>query len=607
MALYDRFSRLRSQRPASAGSGADLNKRLLTQLSPRRTPSWRQLRYLPSVLSRIEQRVAVGLAIVSFAALAVIAVRVWQLHIVSMPARGGEYIEGLVGAPTYINPLFASANEVDLDLTRLVYSGLMRTTPEGTVVPDLAETVESSEDGKAITAVLREGLRFHDGKPLTTDDILFTFEAIQNPDYKSPYAGSFKGVIITAPDERTVTFTLSEPYAPFLAALTVGILPAHLWRDVPPQNANLAEFNLKPVGSGPYKFKAFSRDRVGTIRSYTFERFSENGGSGPFINRVAFRFFPDFDSAVEAYRSRQIDGLGFAPTTLRDRLRGRHDANEYPLALPQYTALFFNQKRVEALKDPQVREALTVSLDRERMIADALEGAGEIVDGPVFSGFAGVTSTPPHAAFDPDKAAQILEKAGWALPEGGGPRVKVTKDSRGRVTATTTLAFTIVTAQRDETSIAAKAVADTWRALGVDVKVEEVEAARIQRDVLRSHAYDVLLYGQILGRDPDPLPFWHSAHAVDGGFNLALYANRNADALLEAARKEQDAEKRGMLYTQFANLVVSERAAIFLYRPVYPYFVTTAVKGVRADEIAVPADRFAGIADWYIKTRKGWR
>lgn len=549
----------------------------------------------------------VGLLVVACAGLAVMGARVWKLHVVSVPASGGEYIEGLVGAPTYINPLFASANEVDLDLTRLVYSGLMRTTPEGTVVPDLAESVEISEDGKTVTAQLREGLHFHDGQTLTTDDILFTFEAIQNPAYKSPYAGSFKGVTIAAPDARTVTFTLSEPYAPFLTALTVGILPAHLWRDVPPSSANLAEFNLKPIGSGPYKFKAFSRDRVGTIRSYTFERFVENDGSGPFIGRVAFRFFPDYESAVEAYRNRQIDGLGFAPTTLRDRLRGRHDANEFPLALPQYTALFFNQKRVEALKDSQVREALTVSLDRERIIADALDGAGELVDGPVFPGFAGVTSTPPHAAFDPDKAAQLLEKSGWALPENGGPRVKSTKDSKGRVTATTTLALTIVTAERDETSLAAKAVADTWRALGVDVKVEEIPAARMQRDILRPHAYDVLLYGQILSRDPDPLPFWHSTHAVEGGMNLALYANRNADVLLEEARKEQDAEKRGMLYTQFANLVVSERAAVFLYRPVYPYFVTTAVKGVRADEIAVPADRFAGIADWYIKTRKGWR
>lgn len=607
MALSDRFSRLRASAPAPAG-GADLNKRLLTRLAPRRTPSWRQLRYLPTVLSRAERRLAVGLLVAVFAAAAVMGVRVWQLHVVSVPARGGEYIEGLVGAPTYINPLFAGANEVDLDLTRLVYSGLMRTTPEGTVVPDLAESVEMSEDGKTVTAVLRNDLRFHDGQTLTTDDILFTFEAIQNPAYKSAVAASFKGVTVAAPDERTVTFTLSEPYAPFLTALTVGILPAHLWRDVPPTSANLAEFNLKPVGSGPYKFKAFSRDRVGTIRSYTFERFTGNGGGdGPFIGRIAFRFFADFDAAVEAYRSRQIDGLGFAPTTLRDRLRGRHDANEFPLALPQYTALFFNQKRVEALKDPQVREALTVSLDRERIIADALAGAGELVDGPVFPGFAGVTSTPARTAFDPDKAAQLLEKAGWALPEGGGPRVKTTKDSRGRVTATTTLALTIVTAERDETSMAAKAVADTWRALGLDVKVEEVPASRMQRDVLRPHAYDVLLYGQILGRDPDPLPFWHSGHAVEGGFNLALYANRNADALLEAARKEQDAEKRGMLYTQFANLVVAERAAAFLYRPVYPYFVTTAVKGITADEIAVPADRFAGVADWYIKTRKGWR
>ncbi len=570
-------------------------------------PSWRQLHYIPGVLSRTEQRVVLGLIGVIIVAAGVIGVRVWQLHVVSVPAHGGDYIEGLVGEPTYINPLYAGANEVDLDLTRLVYSGLMRATPEGAVVPDLAENVEVSEDGKVITAVLREGLRFHDGQPLTSDDVLFTFEAIQNPAYKSVHAATFRGVTVAATDERTVTFTLSEPYAPFLTALTIGILPAHVWRDVPPQSANLAEFNLKPIGSGPFKFKAFSRDQLGGIHSYTFERFTGGGGMSPFVNRIVFRFYADYESAAEAFRGRQIDGLGFAPTTLRDRLRARNDAREYVLAIPQYTALFFNQNHAAVLKDPQVREALTIAIDRERIIRDALDGAGELVDGPVFAGFAGVTSTPARAALDPAHAAELLEKAGWKMPEGGGVRVKTTKDSKGRVTATTTLTLTLTTVQRDETSAAVKAVAEAWQGIGVDVKVDEVPAARMQRDVIKTHAYDVLLYGQILGRDPDPFPFWHSSQSGEGGLNLALYGNRNADALLEAARKEQDVAKRGQLYTQFAELVVRERAAVFLYRPLYPYFVTNSVKGIRADEIAVPADRFAGIADWYIKTRKGWR
>ncbi len=569
-------------------------------------PTWRQLRYLRAVLGPVERRVALGLIAVIAVSLGVMGVRVWQEHVVSVPARGGEYIEGVVGAPTYINPLYAGANEVDLDLTRLVYSGLMRMTPEGTVVPDLAETVEVSEDGKTVTAQLRGGLRFHDGIALTADDVLFTFEAIKNPSYKSPYAPTFRGVTVAAADERTVTFTLTEPYAPFLTALTVGILPAHLWRDIPPQTAHLAEFNHKPVGSGPYRFKAFARDKDGAIRSYTLERFAE-ATSPPFVGRLAFRFYPDFESAAEAFRLRQIDGLGFPPATLRERLRGRLDAREYQLALPQYTALFFNQKRAEPLKDAKVREALTLGIDRELLIREVLAGAGELVDGPVFAGFAGVTSTPPRPALDPARAAALLDEAGWTLPEGETQRAKLAKDSRGRVTATTSLSVTLVTVQAEETSLAAARVAEAWRALGVGVTVEEVPAARLQREVLRPHAYDVLLYGQILGKDPDPFPFWHSSQAAEGGLNLALYANRNADALLEEARTEQDPELRGALYTQFATLLSKEYAAVFLYRPLYPYFVTAAVKGIHADEVAVPADRFAGVSDWYIKTRKGWR
>lgn len=583
----------------------DLNKKLLTRLQSRRIPSWRQLRYIGAVFSKSEKRVIGMLAGVMVLSLGVMAVRLWQEHVFPVPARGGEYIEALVGTPNYVNPLYAGANDVDLDLTRLVYSGLARVLPEGEIVPDLAESLEVSEDGKIITAVLRKNALFHDGKPVTAEDVVFTYETVQNPSFKSVYAAAFRGVTIAAPDEHTVTFILNEPYAGFFSALTVGILPAHLWRDVPPQGAALSQFTLKPVGSGPYRFKSFSRDRVGTIHSYTFERFADYYGPPPFIDRVAFRFYPDYDAALEAYRARQVDGLGFVPQTARDRVAARRDVREYQLALPQYTAIFFNSKQQGVLKESAVREALQIAIDREAIIRDSLLGAGELVDSPVLD-WLGNASSSVRAPLDVERARSMLDKAGWTLPEGATVRVKTTKDSKGRVTATTTLKLTLVTADREDLRAVGEAVAQAWTGIGVETTLDAVPATRLQKDILRTHSYDALLYGQLLGREPDPFAFWHSSQAVDGGLNLALFANRNADTLLESARKETDPEKHSALLAQFAELIAAERPAIFLYQPLYSYFVATRVKGLNVHDVAIPADRFAGIADWFIKTRKSW-
>lgn len=586
--------------------GVDLNKKLLSRLQTRRIPSWRQLRYLGTVFSKSEKRSSLALGGVMLLCLGVIGVRLWQLHVVSLPARGGEYIEGLVGMPNYVNPLYAGANDVDLDLTRLVYSGLARVLPEGDIVPDLAETIEVSEDGKTVTAVLRTNARFHDGKPVAAEDVVFTYETVQNPAYKSVYAAAFRGVTIASPDEHTVVFTLNEPYAGFMGALTVGILPAHLWRDVAPQSAALSQFTLKPVGSGPYKFKSFSRDKNGTIRSYTFERFAQYYGPPPFIDRVAFRFYPDYEAALEAYRARQVDGLGFAPQNFRDRLAARRDVAEYKLALPQYTAVFFNSKQQPLLKENAVREALQIAVDREGIIRNQLNGAGSLVDSPVLRVAEGTSST-PRAPFDPEQSKNLLNKAGWVLPEGGTVRIKTEKDSKGKVTSTSTLRITLVTLDREDMHAVADAIAQAWTAIGVETTVDAVPAQRLQKDVLKTHSYDALLYGQLLGREPDPFAFWHSSQAVDGGLNLSLYANRNADTFLETARKETDLDKHEAALAQFASLLVSERPAIFLYQPLYSYFVANRVKGIQVSQVSMPADRFAGIPDWFIKTKKRWR
>ena len=126
----------------------------------------------------------------------------------------------------------------------------------------MVEDYKITPDGKNYTLKIKQNIKWHNGDPLNTDDVLFTFGAIQDPAYKSPLRASFSGVQIERVDDNTVKFILSEPYAAFLNLLTFGIMPAGLWQEINPASASLAELNTKPIGSGPYKFKIIGKRQI---------------------------------------------------------------------------------------------------------------------------------------------------------------------------------------------------------------------------------------------------------------------------------------------------------------------------------------------------------
>lgn len=564
-------------------------------------PTLAQLKHIGATLAPRERqiaRVALIAAALSFAWLVAVFL---ITHIERAPARGGEYSEAIVGAPTYINPLYAPLNDADADLVRLIFSGLMRRTPEGTVVGDLAESLEASDDGKTYTARLRSDRFFHDGRPVTVDDVLFTMNAIKNPEYRSALHASFRSVTVETIDERTIKFALQEPFAAFPELLTVGILPAHLWADVAPSGATLAEFNVKPIGAGVYKFHSFVRDRLGNIKSYTLARASD----AAFLERIILRFHPSPETARAALASRSVDGVAFVPSGSVPKNRKKVDA--VPLRLPQLTAVFLNQRKNAALADAQVRKALTLAVDRTAVMNAALPLGAEPANGPIPEGStSGVDAVAPPA-FDQTLSRELLDKAGWKLPEGGGTREKVTRDRRGKVTASSTLAVALTTVDREEHRAAAEKVAEAWRAVGVGVELTFAPAKDMQKNVIRPREYEALLYGLVYGPDLDPFPFWHSSQAAEGGSNLANYANRNADDLLVAARRTTDAALRAAKLNDFQKLIVAEFPAIFLYRPDYRYVISSAIKGVGIMRVGVPTDRFAGITNWYRRTRAVWK
>lgn len=561
---------------------------------------------------------------------------IWQNTDV-VPAVGGKYAESIVGQPTYINPLYAAANDADRDITQLVFSGLLKYNGES-FEPDLAEKYTIGEDQKTYTVHLKQNIEWHDGEPLTINDVLFTVAAIQNPHYKSPLQATLAGVKLQQIDGETVQFQLEEPFAPFLTALTFGILPEHIWKDIDPSSASLAQINLSnPIGSGPYQFKSLAKDSKGSIKQYTVERNQHYYAPPAYLEEITFKFYPDFPSAVAALESNKVDGMSFLPQNLLENVNGKKNITFNELSLPQATALFFNQNQNKALQDKRVRQAFAHAIDKQQL-SEAIKTSIKVIEAPILEGYIGFHEAIKTYEPNQDTANSLLDQAGWqqtseeefknilqkeqeaALEElsknseeGGtdtlslDAAIEIPEDSQlsfYRKKGDEILTLTITTVNQPEMIAVSEHIKNSLRAVGVLTRVEVVPSTEIASEVITPRAYEILLYGEILGADPDPYPFWHSSQKQGTGLNLALFSNTKADTLIEAARKTNDTEVRAEKYRKFQDILVSEIPALFLYSPTYTYPLPSTIQGFDLTKISTPSDRFAQIDQWYIKTAR---
>ncbi|MFH1433268.1 MAG: ABC transporter substrate-binding protein [Candidatus Uhrbacteria bacterium] len=560
-------------------------------------PSFRQWRELPRVMSKTERLISV--VALALLAAAIIFVASWYVvtHREEVPAVGGEYTEGLVGEPQLINPLYAVASDVDNDIASLVYSGLFRYDPVSGLVPDLAASYEISEDQTTYTIKIRDDAYWHDGDPVLSDDVVFTIQSTQNSDYKSPYAVTFRNIGVAEIDDKTVQFILPEPFAPFLSTLTMGILPQHVWSQIAPKRATLTELNLTPIGSGPYKFDKFTKDKLGNIGSYTLVRNDRFHGEAPKIENIVFKFYADANAAVDALANHNVEGLAFVPSDLVAEVEKVRGVEILRPSIPQITVLFFNQEANELLLDEDVRQALTQATDKGSLIKEVLGGFGTPIYGPIIEGMIGYHDSIETLPFNLEVAANLLDEAGWKLEEGAALRTKGTGDDAED------LIFTLTVVDQPEYIQAAEVLRNQWSTVGVGLEIRVVAAVDLQASVLSGRNFEIFLTGELMGIDPDPVPFWHSSQINDPGLNLAQYTNRNVDTLLEEARVTTDPEERAQKYIEFQDLLVEDLPAIFLYQPTYRYAVADKIKNIELERITTPADRFSRVSDWYIKTK----
>lgn len=631
--------------------GDHLDTALIKKMSHGRLPTWAQIRYLPRFLNRKEKNI-----ITSLIALAMVISLSWLVifiivHHGTAPKNGGEYSEAIIGQPKLINPLYASVNDVDADLTALIYSGLFRRNEEGQLTEDLAASYDLSTDKKSYKINLKKDIKWSDGEPFTADDVLYTFDAILNPEVGSPLLASFQGVEITKNDDFSINFTLKEPFAPFLHSLSIGILPQHIWENYAPDSLKLAKNNLQPIGTGPWIFSKLVKDDAGRIQSFTLARNQNYYLKQPYLNTLVFKFFDDDQQAITALRQGDVVGISFVPRDLKDKI-GNRNVTFYQAQLPQYTALFFNEQN-SLMKNDNLRLALAKALEKKVITKESLNNEGDVIESPILKNFPGYepnpttieldikganalldktwSKLPPEDYFDLTKKEILAERAdeldairnnASTTPEIASSTIEnitkqiesdiragmftdqtfYRKDKDGKI-----LSLTITTADTPEYNKTVTIVARMWRALGIETKITIIPPRQIAREALRNRSYQILLYGEIVGNDPDPYPFWHSSQVNYPGLNLSGFANRTADKLLENARATTDQTVRAENYKKFQELLFKELPAIFLYTPNYTFAVNKQIKGVNIGNIASPSDRYNDLNNWYIKTKWIWK
>ncbi len=523
---------------------------------------------------------------------------------VKIPTRGGRYTEAVVGGvPTAINPLLPET-DTDPNVTSLIFSGLSKLDGKGNVYGDLADTITLDPEGKVYLFHLRDNATWHDGQPVTPQDVLFTIHLVQDPRFPGDpaLADFWRTVTVDLPGGNQVRFTLTDRYAPFLSYTTLGLLPQHLLGGIKAEELRDLPFNLSPVGTGPYRFVRLDRDAPAIDLTLWQKHYQVVTEAAYYVQELRFQYYPSFEQALDvAKRAKESGATGFSEVPVTNLAQAATALNPnqkdaawqfYGYNIAAYTALFFNFQS-PIFSDRAVRQAASYAIDRNSLVQNALGGQGIAGDGPIHpSSWAYKTEAAKHP-FDPDLAKKTLDDAGWKVKAAGQAREK---DG-------VKLTFTLVTNSSGERPLVAQIVAQQLAAVGFDVQVNKTALSSfdLQRTYLEPHRFDAAIFGwdRLLG-DPDPYILWHSTQA-DGGYNFTNFRDSEADQLLENGRRATNPNERKILYNQFQDLFASEVPAVVLYYPRYVVAIAKTINGVEADTIDTPADRFRGISRWYIQ------
>ncbi len=524
---------------------------------------------------------------------------------VARPLAGGAYTEALAVAPRQLNPLLSDPNtdQSAADIQALLFNGLMKIGADGLPEPALAaDWPEIDPTGTEYTFRLRPDVRWHDGEPLTADDVIFTLRAVQGPNFfGDPTIRSlWQNIAVDKVDDLTVRCVLAAPYAPFLSRATFPILPAHLLRDVPPEAWGSGAFAQKPVGTGPYALNELTAEGA----SFTANR--GYFGGQPLLDTLSLRFATSTQDAVTDLARGDVGGVSAQSSEFPQQPALPPTVRTYTAPLDSYTVLTFNLRQAP-LSDQGLRRALATALDKDAIIAGPLAGQAQRIDTPLLPQLWAADPTVRWYPADGLAAADLLTSLGYE-PGADGTR------SRDGLP----LAFDLITDTSPERVAVAEEIARQWAALGIGVQVSQLEpAALLER--LEAHDFTLALHGwRRLGPDPDMLEFWHSSRAEDG-LNYAGLADDEIDTLLSTGREDDEPGARAAAYAAFQRRWIDLAPSIVLYQPLMTYAVTEELDGLgfdaalragEGDTEAPPLllvgreDRFRNITGWFTRSER---
>lgn len=513
-----------------------------------------------------------------------------------MPLSGGVYSEALIGSYNRLNPVLDYSNPADQDIDRLIFSSLLRFDDRGLPVNDLIESMGISQTGQNYNISLLENAVWHDGQPLTSDDVVFTVELLRSEELPVPedVRALWQNVEAEALDKNTLQFRLPEPYAPFLDYLTFGILPQHLLGDLSPVEIIDSQFNLQPVGSGPYRFDQFLVEDD-QITGVSLTDFKDYYNDPPFIEQFTFKYYPDPESALSAYQSGDVLGISQVTNDILPQVLQEPNLNMHSGPVPLLSIIFLNldNPQVPYFQDINIRRALLMGIDRQRIINQLNDGQATLAHGPIFPGSWAYYDGIEKIEYDPEAAIQILRAAGYSIPASGS---SVRTNEEGQA-----LSFELLYPLGTKYEQLAQAIASDWQQLGVEANLQAVDSDELVATYLDPREYDAALVDINLtsSPDPDPYPFWDQAQ-ITGGQNYSKWNDRQASEFLEEARVELDRTERTRLYNNFQVRFSSELPALPLFYPIYNYGIDQRINGVTMGSLYEASDRFANVTKWFL-------
>lgn len=516
-------------------------------------------------------------------------------------APGGTYTEGVLGAFTNANPVYATSL-ADITVSKLMFAGLLTYDHKNRLTGDLAESWAVDGAGTTYTVKLKPGLTWHDGKMLTANDVVFTYKVIQNPDARSPLVSSWSNITVSAPDDRTVVFSLPNPLASFPYSLTTGIVPYHILGGVNMTNMRSVSFNsTQPVGAGPFRWQALELTSGSADKreeKIALKAFDDYHAGKPKLNGFVVRTFRDSEQLIRSFEEQEISGMA-GLSQVPETLQRDSGVRTYRLPLTAAVMTFFRTQD-GVLADARIRQALVSATDT-RSILSSLQYPTRPVRQTLLPGQLAYDKRYDQAHYDKAAAISMLESGGWALGK-DGVRVKDGKK----------LEFNLYYLDNAEYGPVATELAKQWGAVGAAVQLTPQEADDFRGTLSQAPSpgnrpYDALLYGISLGADPDGYVYWHSSQ-IDlrspVRLNFSEYHSTAADASLEAGRTRLDPALRTVKYQPFLQSWQADAPAVSLYQPRFLYITHGAVDGLKETPINAEAGRLTNVHNWQI--RKQW-